>query len=261
MPVTSGETPLGVDSNTRWMKRVLLPFWVIRCILMVLLLVIYIAAIAIIKSNSSNYSFSGASLAAVIILIVLLVICLGLDITSMIMLARHSLKPKVFLIFQAIETMIWVILLVLEIIGAARSGRRTSSALGWILILVLFLSFLGLLIYASVIYHRTRKQARRGNYTTPVIYEPNNIAFQPTNTAYQPSSGFAPSNPSLAPSNPFDNQYQASVHSHSGSFEMRNEQRHGHQQPSPSPAIYQPPAAYPQAVELPATRRASERYA
>ncbi|KAF2433952.1 hypothetical protein EJ08DRAFT_19356 [Tothia fuscella] len=229
VPVVSAETPLGSDNKTRWMKRVLIPFWVIRCLLMVLLLVVYIAAIVIIARNRDSFDdadIGKGSIAAVAVLVVLLALCLSLDIASMVMFGRHNLRPKTFLIFQIVETTIWLVILVISIVGSVGRG---NSALGLLLLIILFAAFLALLIYASVIYHRTRKVARRGNYTP---------ALNPASTAYEPAAGFAPSNPSLAPSNPFDNRYQAST----ASFEMRNEgQQHGAYQPSISPA---PQAGY-----------------
>jgi hypothetical protein len=52
MPTYSGESPLGADTNTRYLKRVLVPFWVIRCILMVLLVVGDVAALALVHSDN-----------------------------------------------------------------------------------------------------------------------------------------------------------------------------------------------------------------
>jgi len=71
----------------------------------------------------------------VVVFIVVFVLCLVLDITSMVMLGKHTLKPKTFLIFQVVETTIWVIIFILEIVGAGRT--RTGSGFAWLLSLVL----------------------------------------------------------------------------------------------------------------------------
>jgi hypothetical protein len=62
MPRSTNETPLGVNTNTRYLKRVLIPFWVIRCILMILMLVADIAALVIVKSYDSDGKVKGAAI-------------------------------------------------------------------------------------------------------------------------------------------------------------------------------------------------------
>jgi hypothetical protein len=57
MPFSSGDSYLGAEPQTRYLKRVLIPFWVIRCAAMILMLVGDIAAIAIIKENDSDNDF------------------------------------------------------------------------------------------------------------------------------------------------------------------------------------------------------------
>jgi hypothetical protein len=89
-----------------------------------------------------------------------------------------------------------------------------------LLIIVSSLSFLALLIYASVIYHRARKAARRGQFVeSPAM----------TNTAHEPVS------------NPFHNAYaappQPSLHSMRGEYTSGGIAQGG---------IYQPPLASPE---------------
>lgn len=46
--------PIYTRQNTPWLKRVLVPFWVIRNLLMLILIAIYAAAIGIGASSSSR---------------------------------------------------------------------------------------------------------------------------------------------------------------------------------------------------------------
>ena len=106
------------------------------------------------------------------------------------------------------------------------------------------LSFLGLLIYASVIYHRARKTARRGQHAPPAT----TAAYEPVHT--------------LTPANPFDNVYSATP---SASFEVNGRNMEHPQQQSESTSQFQPNRPTPEVAKLPITQNPtmvrSERYA
>lgn len=77
---------------------------------------------------------------SIVVIILFIGLCLLFDFLSMIWLCRHSLRPKTFLIFQVIETTIWVVLVVLSIVGLAQirgSGYRRPSPLAYILQIIL----------------------------------------------------------------------------------------------------------------------------
>jgi len=59
---------------------------------------------------------------AVAAVMVVMVLCLLLDIVAMGLFCCGKLKPKTFLIFNVIQTLLWVIIFVLQIVGAARGG-------------------------------------------------------------------------------------------------------------------------------------------
>lgn len=84
------------------------------------------------------------------------------------MFSFHSLRPSVFLIINVIQTGIWIALFVLDLIGALEDNDDSSSIYktygGWIVSMVTLAAFIGLLIYASVVYHRSRVAARRSFY-------------------------------------------------------------------------------------------------
>jgi type VI protein secretion system component VasF len=56
MANTGSSAALGADSRMRYMKRVLIPFWVIRIIFMILLLAAYIATLYFIAQETSDVS-------------------------------------------------------------------------------------------------------------------------------------------------------------------------------------------------------------
>ncbi|KAF2812563.1 uncharacterized protein BDZ99DRAFT_474715 [Mytilinidion resinicola] len=149
--------------TTPWKKRVLFPFWAFRTSFMVFLIGIYIWAIVIIRSR---HDIENVSWGVIILFMLLLIICLLLDIMAMIMFAKHSLKPGAFLLFNVIQTTIWTVILVLDIVALARPGVNRIGLLGTILV---FASFLALLIYSLVIFikeRKSRKQRGHGESTT-----------------------------------------------------------------------------------------------
>jgi hypothetical protein len=171
--------------------------------------------------NSTNIWYS-----SIVVIIVFIGLCLILDLASMIMLGRHSLRPKTFLIFQVVETSIWVVLIVLSIVGLAaigKSGYRRPSPISYILQIILLASFVALLIYASVIYHRARKAARRGNYeaTSTMLQDPEYRGAGYDGASYNniPASSVH--------SNPFSTPYNRSINdlSEQPSIEMRPAQQ------------------------------------
>jgi hypothetical protein len=81
------------------------------------------------------------------------------------MFARHSLNPLTFLIFNIVQTTIWAVLFILEIVGSVSNFGGRANPLSWLFSFIIFLSFVGLLIYASVIYHRHRMSGRRARYS------------------------------------------------------------------------------------------------
>lgn len=117
-----------------------------------------------IKVLSNTYIYSSAA----IIIIGLLAFCLILDFVAIVMFSFHSLKPLVFLIFNVIQTGTWIALFVLDLIGALEDDDDSSSIYknygGWIVSIVTLAVFIGLLIYASVVYHHSRIAARRSIY-------------------------------------------------------------------------------------------------
>jgi phage-related holin len=151
-----------VVGDSPFLKRVLIPFWVIRITIMLIYAALYIAALAAIGAFSDEindaleeegYSRSnmGAVIGVVVVVLVIVLVCLILDILCIIKRSRRTLSPRFFLITNIIQTTVWVVLMGLSLASAA------GGAANIIIPLIILASFVGLLIYASVIFHKSRK--------------------------------------------------------------------------------------------------------
>ncbi|KAK4196665.1 hypothetical protein QBC40DRAFT_286877 [Triangularia verruculosa] len=188
-----------VGEESPFLKRVLIPFWIIRILIMLIQIAVYALLVAglgvykddlrrIIDEYNTHLTYE-AILATSIIIMLIILLCLILDLVSIIKRARRTLGPKFFLITNIFQTLFYVVSFILSMIGA-----RPSSLYAVVNIIIL-LSFLGLLIYASVVFHQYRKgslgNGSRGNLGA---YQPtsNPAAVPLQNTAYAPqTTGFA----------------------------------------------------------------------
>lgn len=118
-----------VGESSPFLKRVLIPFWVIRIIIMIIYAAIYVAALAAIGAFSDRvndaledegYSRSsfGAVIAVMVVVLVIILVCLILDILCIIKRSRRTLSPRFFLITNVIQTAVWVVLMGLSLAGA-----------------------------------------------------------------------------------------------------------------------------------------------
>lgn len=160
-------------AHAPWRKAVLIPFWTIQLLLELLylaLLALAVGSIVTWEHNNDNcgdgidcnFDLNDVSTEAKIVVpiwIAMLVICLVLTITEIVLLARHKLQPKTFVIFNTTKSFIWTVLFVLDIVSFIDSNSRTVSFVGLIIEAVLWLCFIIPLIYSSVIYHRERRSA------------------------------------------------------------------------------------------------------
>ncbi|KAK3689445.1 hypothetical protein B0T22DRAFT_536364 [Podospora appendiculata] len=181
-------SPYIIGDASPFMKRVLVPFWVVRIIVMLFEIALYAFVIGVVASYYHDHrglvqqygdNASVNTLIAVLAVIMTLVaICLILDIVCIVKRARRTLSPRFFLIVNVIQTTLWVIWFVMSMIGA-------NSPLSIGVAVIIFLSFLGLLIYSSVIFHRFRKgKLGAGNYVQAHNPEVHGLVGQPQNTGY-----------------------------------------------------------------------------
>jgi hypothetical protein len=134
MEKSDDQTLLGTKSESRWLKRILLPFWICRCILLVLMGVAYLTSIYWISQEAD---IQGGVLAATIVVILLGVLCISLDAVTMILLARDALKPSAFLIIQIVEVVIWTDVIALQVVVAVKTSSKGRSFLTWLISIIL----------------------------------------------------------------------------------------------------------------------------
>ncbi|KAK3385517.1 hypothetical protein B0H63DRAFT_183712 [Podospora didyma] len=210
-----------VGDSSPFMKRVLVPFWVVRIAIMIFEIGVYGLVIGILarynRKDRQYYTKTTVETAIAVagVMIGIILLCLILDIVCIVKRARRTLSPRFFLIVNVIQTTIWVVLFILSMIGL-------SSPLGFIIAIVILLSFIGLLIYASVIFHRFRK----GTIVAAYAPAPDNEIHNLQNTSY--SAGY-PSYPSHSHQPP--QQQQQGVHGYEPSRHRDIEGYGDHQQP------------------------------
>ncbi|KAL8653772.1 MAG: hypothetical protein Q9226_003707 [Calogaya cf. arnoldii] len=135
------------DYRQPWRKRVLIPFWVFQSLFMIILIGL------------------SAWLGNQLIVLIFACINMTLIVAEIILFVTHRLRPRDYLEIQVIKTTFWVVLFGFAIAGIVIQSRGDGSykedALYWVTgivqVVVVLLSFIGTLIYASVIYHRQRR--------------------------------------------------------------------------------------------------------
>ncbi|KAK1782255.1 hypothetical protein QBC45DRAFT_8683 [Copromyces sp. CBS 386.78] len=213
--------PYVIGDSSPFLKRVLIPFWVIRIIIMVIELAacgLVVAAIALshddLESDFGGGAVNGA-IAIVAVEMTLVFLCLVLDIVCIVKRVKKTLSPKLFLITNVVQTTIWVVFIILAMIGIKSAGTI-------ILGIVILISFVGMLIYASVIFHRFRKvdlnpgakgdgyvQAVNPAISTGFYAEDTTYASQAYASQAQPSAQKYPASPYSVGVTPVDNNAAA----------------------------------------------------
>ncbi len=127
-------TLLGTKSESQWLKRVLFPFWICRCLL---LLLMGIGSIISIYWTSQEMNIQGGVFTATIIIILLTVLCISLDVVTMILLARNALKLSALLVVQIVETTIWTAIIALEVVATIKTSSKGRYFLSWFISVIL----------------------------------------------------------------------------------------------------------------------------
>ncbi|KAK1830992.1 hypothetical protein QBC39DRAFT_234326, partial [Podospora conica] len=146
--------------SSPFLKRVLIPFWVLRLLVLVVGIGSYGFTLAIIIAYTDDlqdyerqYNTKlpiTAAKAALGVVLALLLICAALEITCIVKRGRRTLSPKFFLIVNVLQTVFVVVMFILAMIGMPGAG-------GVAVAVVILLFFLGFLTYSSVIFHKFRK--------------------------------------------------------------------------------------------------------
>lgn len=187
-----------VGDSSPFLKRVLIPFWVIRVIIMIIQVGVYallVAGLGVYKEDArrlldeynTNLKYD-AIVATSVIIMVIIFTCLVLDLVCIIKRARRTLSPPLFFGVNLFQTTFYVVSFILSMIGAR------PSAVYAIVNVVILLSFLGLLIYASVVFHQYRKGSlgsgapSKGAYVATSNAEVHNLVAHDANTTYPPQN-------------------------------------------------------------------------
>lgn len=132
-------------SKDPWLKSVLGPFWASQLLFLLALVSSYVWAIPF------------APLSTDIAVLVISAICIVLVVTEIILFTTTRLHPLTYMILQSGKTITWLVLFTLAAIDSARNYIWSTSALEFSLItekLMLLLTCLAALIYASIVCHR-----------------------------------------------------------------------------------------------------------
>ncbi|MCJ1339410.1 hypothetical protein MMC09_004699 [Bachmanniomyces sp. S44760] len=182
------------SKNGPWLKRVLVPFWVIQDFFMLLL----IAVVAFALSIEDEEGPRRVTFASYIIFLLVCSLCLILNITEHILFGRRNLQPLTYLMFNIVKCTTWLIIFCISCANFEKeSGLSWYGGLnlifgGFIENLIVLLAFVGSLIYASVIFHRQRISHHQYSAYNPQGYGPTSYhaPLNPTRDAYisNPSS-------------------------------------------------------------------------
>jgi len=154
-----------VYMGTPWLKRVLILFWVVIIILLAFLLATLIYSIVLfnaalsqndvvatggphpsglmyVNSGIVHIKISHICNSIAYVLVALLSVCLLFDITAIFMFVLGALRPLTFLIFNIVQTGIWVTFLVLDLLGALHIDDNSSTIYkkygGWVVSIVVW---------------------------------------------------------------------------------------------------------------------------
>lgn len=159
-------------------KLVLVPLWVIRDLVMainiaLLALIIFAFAYADRKNKQDELGdawkelrkdgvTAGTIIAIASVNMAIIMLCLILDLVCLVKRIRHTLSPKFFLVSNSIQTVIWTVLFALSMVGTRTVGPIVIAVL-------VYLTFIGMLIYAIVVYRREKRN--------PPVDEQNKMNF------------------------------------------------------------------------------------
>ncbi|KAF9700840.1 hypothetical protein EKO04_001264 [Ascochyta lentis] len=200
-----------------WKKRVLVPFWFLRICIMLFLIGIYAYAL---RTVNGIGEFAKPAIASIILFIIFIVICLLIDVLAIVLYMRDALKPSTFLTMNCFQTGFFGGVLIMDLVAVMRG----TSAAGMGFSIFVFLTFVGLLIYSAVGYHRAKKQSQRGNYAAahnpalPTAYAPSyqNAPPYQQHTAYYPQT--------TAPVELQSNHYLPPYQAHGATADYYNQQ-------------------------------------
>ncbi|KAK0612104.1 hypothetical protein B0T14DRAFT_440594 [Immersiella caudata] len=152
--------------SSPFLKRVLIPFWILRVLILLIGIAFYaltLAALIVFEDDILNHNdirkleseydtklALGTLKAVTGVIMGIQLICLILELTCIVKRCRRTLSPGFFLGTNVVQSTFVIVNFALSMVGARTPGTIGIS----VAILVLFLVFL---IYAAVVYHKYRK--------------------------------------------------------------------------------------------------------
>lgn len=139
-----------------FLKRVLVPFWVVRILIMGIDIIAYglvIGVLAAYQNNDGNVqvkvnghlennddfqdfknkynlkSTINTAIAVLSVVLVIIIVCLILDIVCIFKRSKRSLTPKFFLIVNVVQTTFWTIMFIMSFFGAYTSFAHVLSVI------------------------------------------------------------------------------------------------------------------------------------
>lgn len=140
-----------------WKKRILLPFWIVRICLSLIILIGFSAAISLDEDEAGMVIRKSPAIAFLVFTIIVLL----LDAVQIFLWSRDRLSAPYFAALTIIQALFWGLVMVLDIALIAK-GQQSSGGIG--LVIIMFLLYFGLFMYALRGYMRLRKIDQRGHY-------------------------------------------------------------------------------------------------
>ncbi|KAK0648670.1 hypothetical protein B0T16DRAFT_297762, partial [Cercophora newfieldiana] len=145
--------------SSPFLKRILIPFWILRIIILVVGIAIYALTLTALivftddiltfeKDYDTQLTLTTAQ-AVTGVIMGLQFICLILELVCIVKRARRTLSPKFFLVANVLQSLVIVVMFALSMVGARTAGSIGIS----VAILIIFLVFL---VYAAFIFHKYR---------------------------------------------------------------------------------------------------------
>ncbi|KAF2749375.1 hypothetical protein M011DRAFT_475473 [Sporormia fimetaria CBS 119925] len=156
---------------TSWKRRVLVPFWILRIIVLLFVIGVYCWAISRLEPELRP-AWGG-----IIIFLLFVIIVLLLEIYTIVKFLRDALHPSFFLTTTTFQTMFWTGVLVMAGVSFARDSRDAAVGLGFLAFV--WASFAGLSVYAILKYIKWKKETRRGNYVLAANTAPLAPGYHP----------------------------------------------------------------------------------
>ncbi|KAF1929994.1 uncharacterized protein M421DRAFT_382353 [Didymella exigua CBS 183.55] len=204
-----------------WQKRVLVPFWIVRICIMLFLIGVYAYAL---RAVDGLGQLAKPAIASIIVFLLFIVICLLIDILAIVLFMRDALKPGTFLTMNCFQTGFFGGILIMDLVAVVKG--TSSAGIGFSVFI--FFSFLSLLIYSAVGYHRAKKQAQRGNYAAahnPAMYNPAvPTAYPPQYQVPSPYQETANHGQKAAPIELQHDQYLPPYQAHDATTDYHNQQ-------------------------------------